>query len=83
MDRIADLPCLGCGSWPVEVHHSLTAPGKIRRRDHRFVAPLCPACHRGSQGVHGLGSERLFGERIGLDLGRWATEQWKMSCDGG
>lgn len=81
MDRIAAMPCLGCGTWPVEVHHSLTAPGKRCRRDHRFVCPLCPNCHRGSTGVHGLGSERLFGERIGLCLGAWAVAEWEKSSE--
>lgn len=79
MSRIAAMPCLGCGSAAVELHHSLTAKGKIRRRDHRFVCPLCPACHRGPKGVHGIGSEHKFGRMIGLDLGAWAEAQWEAS----
>jgi hypothetical protein len=80
MNRIAGMPCLGCGRMPVEVHHSLTAKGKIRRRDHRFVCPLCPACHRGPRGVHGT-SERAFSQAIGIDLGEWAVAQWEASCE--
>jgi endogenous inhibitor of DNA gyrase (YacG/DUF329 family) len=79
MERIAKMPCLGCGAREVELHHSLTAKGKRCRRDHRFVVPLCPACHRGPSGVHGIGSERLFSERCGIDLGEWASFQWEAS----
>lgn len=78
MARISEMPCLGCGSVPIERHHSLTAKGKIRRRDHRFIIPLCPECHRGVSGVHGV-TERVFGERIGIDLGEWAVMEWERS----
>jgi hypothetical protein len=78
MDRLAKMPCLGCGSWAIELHHSLTAKGKRCRRDHRFVIPLCASCHRGPSGVHGI-SERKFGERIGIDLGEWAVQAWETS----
>jgi hypothetical protein len=78
MDRVGAMPCLGCGRFGIELHHSLTAKGKRCRRDHRFVVPLCPACHRGPNGVHGR-SERQFGIRIGIDLGVWSVEQWEIS----
>lgn len=40
MAAVAQLPCLVCGAWPVEVHHE-GAP----RSDFR-VLPLCPQHHR-------------------------------------
>lgn len=40
MARVAALPCMVCGYWPVEVHH-LTVP-----RDDMKVAPLCAKHHR-------------------------------------
>lgn len=80
--RLRAIGCLGCGSTNVERHHSLTAVGKRCRRDHRFVVALCADCHRGPSGVHGLGSERLFGEQIGIDLGLWAVSQWELSNEG-
>lgn len=77
MTRIAGMDCLGCGAKGVELHHSLTAEGKRCRRDHRFVIPLCGPCHRGPQGLHGIGCERKFGEAIGIDLGAWAVREWE------
>jgi hypothetical protein len=73
-DWIASLGCLACGR-PAEVHHILdAAPGKATRRDHWFVAPLCPDHHRGPLGVHSLGRERQFLARHSVDLVSWATE---------
>ena len=40
MARVAALPCMVCGYWPVEVHH-LTVP-----HDDMKVAPLCARHHR-------------------------------------
>jgi len=40
MARVAQLPCIVCGAWPVEVHH-MPSP----RSDFRVV-PLCPPHHR-------------------------------------
>ena len=56
--RLEGLPCFGCGRFGVEVHHTLLDfPAKRWRRDHRFQLPVCPACHRGPQGIHGIGNE--------------------------
>jgi hypothetical protein len=61
MDRIGRMPCVGCGSIFVELHHSLSAPGKRCRRDHRFVVPVCSRVPpRKPSGIHGLGSERTL-----------------------
>lgn len=62
MARVKALPCLVCGSQPVEVHH-LPDP----RSDFRVV-PLCHFHHRteyGPQAYHY--SRRNFNERHGSD----------------
>jgi hypothetical protein len=61
--RVASLPCLACGAWPVVVHHVVgyaDKAGRAPKRDDRVV-PLCVFCHRlgGKQAVHG-GSHRSF-----------------------
>jgi hypothetical protein len=40
MGRVAQMPCIVCGAWPVEVHHE----GKPR--SDLNVLPICPAHHR-------------------------------------
>lgn len=80
IERIAAMPCLVCGQ-AANVHHLMKHPDKIRRRDHRFVVPLCRDHHQGNEGVHGLGSEAKFTARWGLDLGMIASRLWKESCD--
>jgi len=40
MARVAQLPCLACGTWPVEVHHMQDPRSDLR------VIPLCPRHHR-------------------------------------
>jgi hypothetical protein len=40
MARVAALPCLVCGAWPVDVHHE-----GFPRSDWN-VLPLCPRHHR-------------------------------------
>jgi hypothetical protein len=55
------------------------AKGKIRRRDHRYTAPLCQEHHQGKMGVHGLGSEAKFKEVYGVDLAEWAEREWEIS----
>lgn len=62
--------CQACGGRESVVHHLLSeAPGKAKRRDHRFVVKLCPLDHNmGDSSVHALGSERSFLEVWGVDL---------------
>lgn len=75
--RLEQMPCINCGSTPVEVHHLMQdAPGKRWRRDHRFQIPVCADCHRGPNGIHGLGSERGWAELHGLDLPAIALGLW-------
>ncbi len=56
----------------------MKAPGKVRRRDHRFIAPLCGDHHQGDDGVHGLGSEAAFLARHGVDLVAWCVMAWEL-----
>lgn len=59
-------PCFGCGRNGSEAHHTLLRiPGKRGRRDHRWQLPVCPDCHRGPRGIHGIGSEPKWLESIG------------------
>jgi hypothetical protein len=54
---VAALPCVGCGSWPVEVHHVISDGFKRLTRCHRLVLPLCPLCHRiGPTALHVIGT---------------------------
>lgn len=75
LELVAGLGCLICGK-PASVHHIMHAPGKLKRRDHRFVAPLCLDHHQGDEGVHGLGSEAAFRDLWGVDLVGWAMAAW-------
>lgn len=76
--RLYQLPCIGCGRHGVELHHTmLPVPGKRFRRDHRFQVPLCPDCHRGTQGIHGLGCEELWCSENGIDTAAIALALWE------
>lgn len=75
--HVAGLGCLICGQ-PANVHHVMRAPGKRRRRDDRFVVPLCREHHQGDSGVHGLGSEAAFLALWGVDLAAWAVSAWTL-----
>lgn len=69
--RLEKLPCIGCGRRGGVCHHTmLSFPAKRFRRDHRFQVPVCPDCHVGKRGIHGIGNEALWWESIG-----WSVEQ--------
>lgn len=55
MARVATVPCVVCGAWPVEVHHVREGQGAAQRAQDTLVASLCPEHHRGASGIHGLG----------------------------
>jgi hypothetical protein len=65
MDEVGGLPCvlclhLGRGEvYGVELHHLFDA----HQRSDWLIAPLCPECHRGPNGFHGLGGEPPFRRR--------------------
>ena len=80
MDRLAGFHCVACGERPVHLHHVMHMPDKAMRRDHRYIVPLCPDCHQGPLGVHGLGSEARFEEYWSVPpLAATARELWRIS----
>lgn len=68
--RVKSLPCVGCGVvGRTDAHHTLLSiPGKRWRRDHEFLVPVCPDCHQGPNGIHGIGNELTWCERNGVDI---------------
>lgn len=77
--RLYDLPCIGCGRFGVELHHTMMKfPEKRFRRDHRYQLPVCSECHRGPEGIHGIGNEAEWAEQMGLgDTGLIARLLWE------
>lgn len=62
MARVAELPCLVCGSWPVEIHHMPDPRSDMR------VIPLCPQHHRREFGPSAYHySRRAFNDLHGSD----------------
>jgi hypothetical protein len=62
MSRVAELGCMVCRRMgyegtPAELHHPRAGTGAGRRASHMDVVPLCPRHHRGSDGLHGLGTK--------------------------
>jgi len=57
MGRIAALPCALCGATPVHVHHIRQTFGASQRAPDTLTIPLCPDCHTGPNGIHGLGEK--------------------------
>ncbi|MGV7119616.1 hypothetical protein [Sphingopyxis sp. 550A] len=74
-DRVKRMPCCGCGRrGPSDAHHTLLpVPGKRWRRDHEFIVPVCKDCHQGTNGIHGIGHEGLWCDRVGVDTAAIAT----------
>jgi hypothetical protein len=71
MSRVADLGCavcrrMGTPGTPAELHHRRAGTGAGRRSSHWEVIPLCPEHHRGSTGLHGLGTKG-FPKHWGFD----------------
>ena len=78
--RLRDLPCVGCGRFGVELHHTmLRFAAKRWRRDHRYQIPVCADCHRGADGIHGLGSEALWNTFHALDTAVISQALWAES----
>jgi hypothetical protein len=56
LDRLHRMPCVACGSLPVEAHHMMNQQHKTR--DHMRTIPLCGdwtqkwGCHRGPLSIH-------------------------------
>lgn len=78
LDRMAQYGCLVCGK-PANLHHIMHMDGKDCRRDDRYIAPLCKEHHQGKYGVHGIGSEKGFCDRYGIDLVEFAKSEWERT----
>lgn len=71
MNAVAGIGCILCrhlelGESPPELHHVREGQGMSQRASNYLVIPLCPEHHRGSSGLHGLGT-RGFYTRYKLD----------------
>lgn len=53
MAKVAQLRCVTCGDWPVEVHHVICGRFGQHKASDMDVIPLCPCCHRtGPLAIH-------------------------------
>lgn len=81
--HLYEQPCYGCGRHGVELHHTLLEfDGKAFRRDHRYQLPVCAECHRGQNGIHGIGCEVKWLESIHKSPEQaitYMTVQWGLS----
>ena len=71
MSAVAELGCaicrrMGYQGTPAELHHPRRLAGGWGRSSHMSVIPLCPEHHRGSTGLHGLGTKG-FEKHYGYD----------------
>jgi hypothetical protein len=71
LSRVADLGCavcrrMGFPGTPAEIHHKRAGTGAGRRSSHWETIPLCPEHHRGTTGLHGLGTKG-FAKHWGFD----------------
>lgn len=62
MANVAALGCILCRrlghiGTPAEIHHIRYGVGKGQRASHFEVIPACPEHHRGTTGIHGLGTK--------------------------
>jgi hypothetical protein len=57
----------------------LRVPGKRWRRDHRFQIPVCGECHRGTNGIHGIGNEQTWADGQSVDTAAIAYQLWHRS----
>jgi hypothetical protein len=53
LSRVHDIPCVLCGSMPVEAHHIRDGQGMSQRATDWMAVALCADCHRGPLGIHG------------------------------
>jgi hypothetical protein len=65
MNEVAGLGCVLChhfdrGYVPAQLHHPRDAAGGAQRASDWLVIPLCPDCHTGPSGYHGLGSRGFY-----------------------
>ena len=52
MAKVAQLPCIICGAWPVTVHHCISGRFSQRKASDFETVPLCHHHHQGADGIH-------------------------------
>lgn len=52
MAKVARLPCVICGAFPVQVHHVICGRFGSRKASDFDTIPLCHAHHLGPDGIH-------------------------------
>ena len=52
MTRVAALPCVCCGYWPVHAHHVICGRYSQRKAPDTQTIPLCERHHTGADGIH-------------------------------
>jgi hypothetical protein len=66
LERVAALPCALClhvhgrPRYGVHCHHIREGQGAAQRADDMLAIPLCPDCHLGPNGLHGLGRKGFY-----------------------
>ena len=65
MHRVAQVPCVLCKrqgrtTYGVHVHHIREGQGAAQRASDFLTVALCPECHQGSNGFHGLGRKGFY-----------------------
>jgi hypothetical protein len=65
MGRVAQLACVLCKrqgrtTLGVHVHHIREGQGAAQRASDFLTVALCPDCHTGPNGVHGLGRKGFY-----------------------
>jgi len=77
-------PCIGCGVHDVEKHHVMQSmPSKRWRRDHMCQIPVCADCHRGPEGIHGIGNEAYWCCLNDIDIEQTMKMLWLTAMQEG
>lgn len=80
--RVAQLNCVVCGSFPVEVHHLRIGSGLSRKAPDELSIPLCITHHRGQEGFHSLG-KRAWEAKYGYQVDHLDTVRKLLSIGSG
>jgi len=75
---VAAQACLVCGRTPCDPHHlRFMQPRALGRKvSDEFTVPLCRGHHRA---VHGVGDERAWWQKIGIDPVTIAASLWQQT----
>jgi hypothetical protein len=71
MAKVARIPCVICGCWPVEVHHCISERFSQRKAWDTETIPLCVNHHRGPDGIHT--DKAAWESKYGLDKNYLST----------